>query len=99
MCSVSSPVYHVITISLTMSRTEVSSERVRPVALINSDPLFAVADADIDQQQRDAQLLELLLLGRRGPMSFERRLIVVISVRRRTLGAEIHLGTMVTSRT
>jgi hypothetical protein len=45
-----------------MSRTEVSSERVRPVALINSDSLFAVADADIDQQQRDAQLLELLLL-------------------------------------
>jgi len=49
MCSVSSPVYHVITISLTMSRTEVSSERVWPVALINSDPLFAVATADIDQ--------------------------------------------------
>ena len=82
-----------------MSRTEVSSERVRPVALINSDSLFAVADADIHQQQRDAQLLELLLLGRRGPMSFERRLIVVISMRRRTLRAEIHLGTMVTSRT
>lgn len=55
-----------------MPRAEVSSERVRPVALINSDPLFAVADADIDKQQRDAQLLELLLLGRRGPMSFER---------------------------
>lgn len=49
-----------------MSHTEVSSESVWPVPLIDSDPFFAVTNADIDQEQRDTQLqLLLFLLGGR----------------------------------
>lgn len=46
-----------------MSQTEVSSQSVRSIPLIDSDALLAVANADIHKQEWDPQVLVELLLA------------------------------------